>query len=490
MNTEVPNGSDQFPFHPEPGTVLATGPALNIFISYRYSSETFSERVLQLAKDLRLFSFDVQIDQRILAFGEDIKHFMDVVIAEADVMLLIVTHELNQALHSQGREGAGVRYEVHLALTELTRRSNFRVIPVLLEDVRPEAPISNMKAVDLSKPELYRQSVAELAAELAMVSTTTHNRVLERRYRIDTLLQLRGVTRIYAGYDMALDTDVEIYQVPIRSVSPGFFQQNSRVARARSKSNSPFLLNYRDNVLSAQQWILVTERFSGTTLDVWFSTKRAPMVIAVQCCYQICLGLLELHSAGILHCGLVPRVVRLGHNGRHAAIKIIDFEFATLAIEAESYADEFEGYRFAMPPERWKGTAATEQSDIYQLGHLLCWMITGKWLAWPETVMWLTRGEPKNRSDIIPLDQIKPGSLVELMLEGSSGVSNHQKTLYQQCAETIERFTAYDPSTRPSTEQALLMLLELNANPIGYSERLDEFFLASSGFQPNAEEGT
>jgi serine/threonine protein kinase len=480
MDSELPNGSDRFSPYLEPGTALATGATLNIFISYRYSTETFSERVLQLAKDLRLFSFNVQIDQRFLAFGEDIKQFMDIVIAEADVMLLIVTHELNQALNSKGLEGAGVRYEVQLALTELTQRSNFRVIPVLLEDVRPVAPISNMKAVDLSKPEQYRQSVAELAAELAMLSTATKNRTLERRYRIDTLLQYRGITGIYSGYDMALDTEVEIYLVLVSSVNPTILQQYSRVARARSKSYSPFLLNYRDSALLAQQWMLVTEHFSGTNLDILFSTKRAPVEIAVQCCYQICLGLLELHGAGILHCGLVARVVRLGHNGRHTAIKIIDFEFATLAAEAASYANEIEGYGFALPPERWKGTVATEQSDIYQLGHLLLWMITGKKLAWPETFLWLSMHGLQNSSDYLPLNQIKPGSLVDLMLEGFGGVSKYQKMLYQLCAETIERFTAYDPPTRPTTEQALLMLLELDANPIGYSERLDEFFLASS----------
>lgn len=441
-----------------------------IFISYKHSTSEFADRVLFLAKELRHFSFEVRVDQRSLAFGEDITKYMDKYIEEADIVLLLVTKELNTAIDSDGLIGSGVRYEISKSLAKLRRHNEFRFIPILLEDIRPAGPIANIKALALYDPQSFRKNIAELIAELGIDYEPEDNRILDGRYRVDNAIEMRGITTIYEGYDMELDTPVEIYNVPLSKASAEAFSQLSKVARSRANIFSPYLLNYRDIIVARTSWSLITERFQGVNFDSYLLDQTLNIDLAIQCAAQLCIALIELHNGGIFHCALVPRVIRLGRYGRHNIVKIVDFEFATLASEIPDYSEGFYGYIFSTPPERLKDVYASEKSDIYQLGTLLFWMITGRWLTWSP----LLKLPLLENFSLIVLDQQPLDSLILVIKESINPNNAYSETYVERCAKAILKLTALQPEDRPSAEQALGLLIDLGASPTGYSNILDK----------------
>jgi hypothetical protein len=435
-----------------------------VFISYKYATPQFSHEVQALAAELTHFHLQVILDQQELSYGGDIRDFMQDNITTADVMLVIVTQEFNRALESTQQWGAGVRFEVECALARLSTDPGFRVIPVLLDASRPIGPFSRLKAIDLSEPAQFRQQIARLAADLLLVDHPGHSGgLLAGRYRVDRLIEQRGMTHIFVGYDTRLSTDVEVYRCSgaWKPGDPERLQLASRIARGRSSAHSPFLLNYRDFLPYTNAYELVTERFEGPDLEVCLS--KGLQLPSAQVCLQACLALMELHNAGIVHGGLVPRALRIGRNRRHATVKIVDFEFATL-VEELNVKCEISGYPMAMPPERWAGQPPSEKGDVYQLGVLLFRLLTGQRLLNRATIM----GMPSMaRLAHVLIEDLDDASLQKLLSATGAGADAAIN------AKTIRAMTSLDPDSRPSGQEAAHLLLRLGADPTGYSESLD-----------------
>jgi serine/threonine protein kinase len=97
---------------------------------------------------------------------------------------------------------------------------------------------------------------------------------------------------------------------------------------------------------------------------------------------QVCRSLAEAHAAGVLHRDIKPHNLFLCRLGvEFDVLKVLDFglvkslnEDAT-QITAEGILTGTPAY---MPPERVVGGPAEERSDIYALGCVAYWMLTGR----------------------------------------------------------------------------------------------------------------
>ena len=58
---------------------------------------------------------------------------MATAVREADVVLILVSSDYNEALGGHSGPGEGVRFEIETALRERNLRPGFQVIPVLLD---------------------------------------------------------------------------------------------------------------------------------------------------------------------------------------------------------------------------------------------------------------------------------------------------------------------------------------------------------------------
>ena len=325
----------------------------------------------EISARLRFFSIEVILDQRSLLYGEDIKAFMADTIRTVDALVILLSEDYNQALLQDSGPGEGVRFEVSLAIREREQRPSFRIIPVLLDSSSPVPPFHRLKCARPSE-------IDQIITELGLVEHLSESRVLADRYRIDQLIETRGMARIFDGHDLVLDTPVQVYMVPAtgeKGLQGERFRLFERVLKGRSMAYSPFLLNIRDSYVSTDgAYYLVTEKFAGTDLSVPLQAGHTTHPFGALCiAYQLALGLYELHNCRVIHGGLAPRAIR--HNTQRTLCKLVDFEFARpMDAPPETTLD---GYPLITPPERFAGAPLSVQQDIYQLANLVFWLVCG-----------------------------------------------------------------------------------------------------------------
>ena len=155
-------------------------------------------------------------------------------------------------------------------------------------------------------------------------------------------------------------------------------------ARAISRLTSPNTVRLYDfGVSETGSLYFVMELLDG--LDLFNLIQRfgpMPAARAVPILRQACRSLAEAHAAGLLHRDIKPHnlfLCRLGVD--FDVVKVLDFGLVKSVGEddANLTADGvLTGTPAYMPPERVTGSPGGETSDLYSLGCVAFWMLTGK----------------------------------------------------------------------------------------------------------------
>jgi DNA-binding NtrC family response regulator len=155
-------------------------------------------------------------------------------------------------------------------------------------------------------------------------------------------------------------------------------------ARAISRLTSPNTVRLYDfGVSETGSLYFVMELLDG--LDLASLVQRfGPMPAArvVTVLRQACRSLAEAHEAGLLHRDIKPHnlfLCRLGVD--FDVVKVLDFGLVKSVGEDDAHltADgALTGTPAYMPPERVTGGPGGETSDLYSLGCVAFWMLTGK----------------------------------------------------------------------------------------------------------------
>jgi eukaryotic-like serine/threonine-protein kinase len=140
---------------------------------------------------------------------------------------------------------------------------------------------------------------------------------------------------------------------------------------------------YDFGVSETGSFYFVMELLSGvdlSTLIQRFGPVPPERVVAVL--RQACRSLGEAHSAGLLHRDIKPQNVFLCRLGiDFDIVKVLDFGLVKSLDESATQltaAGTLTGTPAYMPPERVLGVAADERSDLYSLGCVAYWMLTGQ----------------------------------------------------------------------------------------------------------------
>jgi DNA-binding NtrC family response regulator len=155
-------------------------------------------------------------------------------------------------------------------------------------------------------------------------------------------------------------------------------------ARSIARLSSPNTVRLYDfGVSETGSFYFVMELLTG--MDLASLVQRfGPMEPerAVYALRQACRSLGEAHSAGLLHRDIKPHNLYLCRLGLDFdVLKILDFGLVkslgedTAQMTAEGVLTGTPAY---MPPERVVGGAADERSDLYSLGCVAYWMLTGR----------------------------------------------------------------------------------------------------------------
>jgi serine/threonine-protein kinase len=186
------------------------------------------------------------------------------------------------------------------------------------------------------------------------------------------------------------------------------FRLEARTIASLSSPNTVRLYDF--GVSETGSFYFVMELLTG--MDLWSLVQRfgpLPPERVVAVLRQACRSLGEAHAAGLLHRDIKPQNLFLCRLGLDVDIlKLLDFGLVKSLNEDGTQltaAGTLTGTPAYMPPERVLGVTADERSDIYSLGCVAYWMLTGKAVFTGEPMAVMihhARTPPKPPSTIAP----------------------------------------------------------------------------------------
>jgi len=194
-------------------------------------------------------------------------------------------------------------------------------------------------------------------------------------------------------------------------------------ARTIARLSSPNTVRLYDfGVSETGSFYFVMELLTG--MDLSSLVQRfgpLPPERAVAVLRQACRSLGEAHAAGLLHRDIKPHNLHLCRLGLDFdVVKVLDFGLVKSLREDDAHltADgALTGTPAYMPPERVLGSAADERSDLYSLGCVAYWMLTGQTVFTGEPMAIMihhARTSPKPPSKVS--GRTIPGGLEQIVL--------------------------------------------------------------------------
>lgn len=219
------------------------------------------------------------------------------------------------------------------------------------------------------------------------------------RYTLERELGRGGMSVVFRARDEQLGRQVAVKRLhQFLSSDSDARRRLHREAQAVARLQHPNIVQvYDSSVPEADEAVLVTEYIDGQTLRAW-QDQHGPLPLA-EASVMIALGLVRAlrhaHEHGILHRDLKPENVMVSNEGQ---LKLMDFGIAQIVGEATKLTQtgSLIGSPAHMAPEIIEGQPADHRADLYSLGTVLYWLVSGK----------------------LPFDAPNPSALFHRILEG------------------------------------------------------------------------
>ncbi|MBP3580684.1 MAG: protein kinase, partial [Clostridia bacterium] len=205
------------------------------------------------------------------------------------------------------------------------------------------------------------------------------NRVLDGRYRIESVVGIGGMAYVLRAADMQNGSR----PVAIKVLNEEFNRDENAVKRFVNESetiamvDSPNIVKIYDVAISDSLKYIVMEYIDGITLKDYIDKVGAlGWKEAVHYVRQILTGLSHAHEKGIVHRDIKPQNVMLLRDGK---VKVTDFGIAKgPTSENLTMTDKAIGTVNYISPEQASGERVDKKSDVYSVGIMLYEMLTGK----------------------------------------------------------------------------------------------------------------
>lgn len=205
------------------------------------------------------------------------------------------------------------------------------------------------------------------------------------RYEIFDQIGQGGFAIVYRGRDTELDR-----LVALKELKPTLIQDSSWVERFRREARTiarldhPYIVPIYDVYETQHRLFIIMRLIDGVSLEDTINNEgRLPWAQTVEIITRVADGLDYAHSNGVLHRDLKPANILIDFE---RGPLLSDFGLAKLTGEhSMSASGSVVGTPHYIAPEVWEGQTATNRSDIYALGCILCEMLTGEKVFKGET---------------------------------------------------------------------------------------------------------
>ncbi len=186
---------------------------------------------------------------------------------------------------------------------------------------------------------------------------------------------------MFQARDRMLNRKVAIKQLLLNRASDEKtvkrFIQEARIAASLEHPNVVSIYGLR---LEENNFYIIMEYLPrGSLQDLLDEEEKLPVDMAVPLTIGICQGLARLHEKGVIHRDIKAENILLTADGRP---KIIDFGIAHVPELIGGLGLTQAGFQPSTlvfsSPEQVKGEPLTPRSDVYQIGQLLYYMLTGE----------------------------------------------------------------------------------------------------------------
>lgn len=206
-------------------------------------------------------------------------------------------------------------------------------------------------------------------------------------YQIIELIGEGGMSAVYKAIHTHLDTEVAI-----KILLPNLVRNKKTLMRFKQEAKAATQLNH-PNICSVKEFgvddeggpYLVMDYVNGKSLEHYVETNgRLRVRRALEILEQIASGLNHAHSKGIIHRDIKPaNIIIVQENDGSEGARIVDFGIAKFLREDDAgpnltkTGDIFGTPNF-MSPEQCLGKSVDTTSDVYSMGCILYYMLSGK----------------------------------------------------------------------------------------------------------------
>ena len=205
---------------------------------------------------------------------------------------------------------------------------------------------------------------------------------LSSRYQFKTLLGEGGAGQVYTAWDKHLRRTVAIKQIKVGNLEGDDVRDTWQEAMCLATLRHSNIVTIYDLGMDGETPYIVMEYIQGETLERTVETSPLDTTTFIEIARQCLDGLSSAHHAGLIHRDLKPANIMLCRlpSGSYQ-VKILDFGIASFLQdgnpEEAKTNDSISGSIHWIAPEQIEGHPATEQSDLYSLGCLFYFALTG-----------------------------------------------------------------------------------------------------------------
>ena len=246
-------------------------------------------------------------------------------------------------------------------------------------------------------------------------------RLLDGRYRVESLIATGGMATVYLGTDTRLDRTVALKIMHAELANDeDFVRRFVGEARSVARLSHPNVVGVYDQGADGRMLYLAMEYVPGRTLrDLLNERGSLGPREALDIMEGVLGGLGAAHAAGIAHRDVKPENVLLGGGN---AVKVADFGLARmLAGTSHTKTGMLIGTAAYLAPEQVSQGVADARTDVYAAGVMLFEMLTGQQPHTADTPLAVAY---KHVNEAVPVpsqlvDGITP-ALDELVLRATS----------------------------------------------------------------------
>ncbi|HHN74178.1 MAG TPA: serine/threonine protein kinase [Acidobacteria bacterium] len=256
--------------------------------------------------------------------------------------------------------------------------------------------------------------------------------LLANRYEILREIGRGGMGTVFAARDLVLEEPValKVLSGPIGETVEKRFIQEIRLTR---QINHPNIVR----VHTFERWrelrFIVMEYIDGVDLRQWAGNRHPiPLGQVLEFISGVASGLAAAHRLGIVHRDVKPENVLLDQEGRP---RLVDFGIARQGDVHLTREGLVMGSPAYMAPEQIRGEAADQRADLYAIGVLTYFLLTGR--------------EPfasDNVAEVLRLQIEQPPPPLASFREG----------IPQPVEALVSRLLSKDPNQRPASVFSLL----------------------------------